>query len=307
MAVAGSRAVSAFGGEDGVVRLFDSRGNPAGTLGAAGDPAVTALAFDQEGGVVAGRADGSLSWWRGDGTAVAGVPAAPAGKGPLLFLEWSPDAAHLLLSDGSGVVRWNEARSLLRRSRAGAPLTFVVRPPLPAIQAPAPLAGLAWRRTLDSRGQREFLAVMEDGGYYLSSWGNFRTRSGAWRRLPEGGVRAVAGLSDGSFLVLTDGGDGRCRVWALSSDGSAVERVAVLEGHGAVVSALLDPGAGAGGRARAVTACSDGTLRCFALSAEELLDLARARVPRGVLPEERELLPGLAPGETAPPGGGRAR
>ncbi|MCK6480420.1 MAG: protein kinase [Planctomycetes bacterium] len=265
----------AAGKEDGEVRTFTGRAWALEAAGGGGGSAVGALALAADGTSAVGYEDGRVRFNEGStarrGKAPGSEVALPGCARPVLSLDIAEGTCFVLAGAADGTIHhWNPLGPK--------------GPAHTALPGPgSPVAAVAWSRTWN-QGDRRFLAVGADGTYALHDSRGRRLWK-AWRRLPEGGVRTAKALRGGSFLVLTDSGDGRCRVWRIDGEGGPFERVATLEGTGVVASAALEEQ----GTVAAV-ASLDGTVRLFALDEDGLLEVARRRVPRDFTEQERTRL-----------------
>ncbi len=285
LAASRDRGATLTGGDDGILRLRWF-GVPEGEeFGDAGPP-VTVVRFTESGGIVAGSADGAVRHWDANGVLHDGeATAGPPHGSPIRAVAWDPGTGTLAVGAEDGTVAFHR-KSFDRKLSLG-----------------RPVAGLAWSRTQGPGPARVLLVAARDGTFGVLD-DRFRLLQKEWRRLPEGSVLSVAAADDGSFLVLTESGGGSCRAWRISRDMQSVERLAVLEGTGAVASADLDGGTG-NGRWRAATASADGTVRLFALDEGGVLDAARLRVPRDFTEEEKARLSRLSLRPPAPVKGKR--
>lgn len=261
--------------------------------------AVALLRTSPDGALVAGFAAGATRVWS---VADAGERFVIA-PGPALGVSWSGDGSVLAVTTQQGRLHVVD--------RTGAAQAVPPQPPGDAVTAagfsydgrllvtahrtgPTGTRGTAhvevWDRSRSKVVHRwatgtDALAVGADGRHVAVAQPDgdvalWDARSGKRTGTLVGHVGPVWDLAfdaDGGQLA-TSGQDATVRLWDL---GSASERLA-LRGHEGVVSSVRFSRDGR----RLVSASGDGTVRVWALALDDLLELARDRVTRGLSPAE---------------------
>jgi WD40 repeat protein len=206
-------------------------------------------------------------------------------------VSFSPDASTVVSGDAGGGLRlWNVSQGTLIEAIDGEdflPPDWVCSAQLVADQTAVEVTYLGSQNIIWDLASGQPLERFGDFGTGTCPPGENETE--ALRRLPlpageVDSIRAVAVTADG-WLVATAGADGVVRIWR-SAGGSVVR---TLEGH---TGAINDIAFSDDGRLLA-TVGVDRTIRIWdvcqsCLQADDLLDLARSRVTRGLSREERE-------------------
>lgn len=180
------------GGEDKIIKVWNSDGQLETTLDPTHEKAVLSLAVSPNGKILAtGGADNKIKLWNPmTGRLLITIPAH---AGPVRTLAWSPDGN--LLASGS-------SDRLIQVWRPDGRNAGTI------IGHDEPVTALAW-----TRDSRTLISGAADG--YLLSWdiGNFSSRARV--RAHQKAVTAIALAPDGKTLA-TAGSDGRIRLWTVN-------------------------------------------------------------------------------------------
>lgn len=287
------------GSPDGRVAVVDLRTGRTVRQSRPYDAAVALLRTSPDGALVAGFAAGATRVWS---LADAGERFAVA-LGPALGLSWSGDGSVLAVTTQEGVLHLVDRAGVVQPAPPQAPGDRVTAAAFSAdgrllmtahrtARSGAPRAAYVevWDRSRSELVRRwttgtDALAVGPDGRRValaqpdgdIALWDTASGRQTGTLVGHVGPVWDLAFDADGDQLA-TSGQDATVRLWDLRS---VSERLA-LRGHDSVVSSVRFSRDGR----RLVTSSGDGTVRVWALALDDLLQLARDRLTRGLSPAE---------------------
>ncbi|MDX1436792.1 MAG: helix-turn-helix domain-containing protein [Anaerolineales bacterium] len=288
---------------DGFVRIWDSAtGEPALALSRGGAPTdgFTGLSFSPDGTRLAtGSLDGAVAVW----DSRSGNPQAILERHTsyVTGLAFSPDGARLASAGLDGLVKvWDLAEEAEVNTFRGEVVPAFVSNCAFSPDGKTVFAGVAEDRTVyqwdietgdvvrafSTEGREVYGLDVSPDGRLLAAGdqdGNltlWRIESGEKLRTISGHAGLVLRLvfnQDGSLIASTSH-DGSAKIWDVSTG----EELATLFGNASnVFGASFSPD----GR-HVATAGADGTVRTFTLEIEDLVELARERLRRGLTEEE---------------------